>query len=156
MKRNSTTLFLSSPGATTPIPWVNNAPDFSAFTEPTLSVLTKAWNDFIDSGEELEIVPDPVPVVEEPVPNWDAFNATMLADVAYNQTVGAVLQIAPAVATGLPTTLAQVAVNGVNSFAILYGAFCQIGQVSAEQRGEWADLAESFNLPQEFVGVLRG
>jgi hypothetical protein len=45
MKKNSTTLFLESPNAITPVAWINNQPDFSAFTEPTLSVLKKAWQD---------------------------------------------------------------------------------------------------------------
>ena len=73
MKRNSTTLFLKSPGATTPLPWVDNAPDFTGFTEPTLSVLQAAWSAFLESGEPLEIVPDPV--ISEPVPEplWEDF-----------------------------------------------------------------------------------
>ena len=84
MKRNSTTLYLQSPGATTPISWVNNAPDFSAFTEPTLSVLQKAWQDFLDSGEELEVIPDPEPVPEPVVPNWDASLNFSVNTVTYN------------------------------------------------------------------------
>ena len=71
MKRNSTTLFLESPGATTPLHWVNNAPDFSAFTEPTLSVLQQAWQDFLNSGQELEVIPDPT--TSAPAPDWDGF-----------------------------------------------------------------------------------
>ena len=61
MKRNSTTLFLTSPGATTAITWDNNAPDFTGFTEPTLSVLQQSWQNFLESGEPLEVVPDPEP-----------------------------------------------------------------------------------------------
>lgn len=71
MKRNSTTLFLESPGATTPVPWVNNAPDFSFFTEPTLSVLQNSWQAFLDSGEQLEVIPDPEP--PPPDPDWMGF-----------------------------------------------------------------------------------
>jgi len=90
MKRNSTTLFLASPGATTPIPWVSeaHAPDFSGFTEPTLSVLTKAWGDFVDSGGELEVIPDPVPVVEEPVPDWTGFYDGLIMSATYNHLLG--------------------------------------------------------------------
>ena len=66
MQRNSTTLFLTSPGATTPIPWDNNAPDFTGFTEPTLSVLQQSWQNFLESGEPLEVVPDPEPPTPQP------------------------------------------------------------------------------------------
>ena len=86
MKRNLTTLFLESPSATTPIPWVNNAPDFTGFTEPTLSVLQKTWTDFLASGEELEVIADPVP--PPPQPDWDGFLAEFLSpgNPVYNAT----------------------------------------------------------------------
>lgn len=76
MKLNSTTLFLESPGATTPVPWVDDAPDFSGFTEPTLSVLQQAWQAFLDSGEQLEVIPDPEPL--PPIPDWAGFNLAMV------------------------------------------------------------------------------
>ena len=66
MNRNTTTLFLKSPNATTPLAWVNNAPDFSPFTEPTLGVLQRSWSDFIESGQELEVIPDPEPPTPQP------------------------------------------------------------------------------------------
>jgi hypothetical protein len=157
MKRNSTTLYLISPGATTPISWVNNAPDFSNFTEPTLSVLQSSWQAFLNSGQELEVIPDPEPMPEpELVPNWDGFNATMLANVPFNQTMGAVMQIAPAVALAIPSALAQVSTNGVTAFALVFNSFCQLGQVDSEHRNEWADNAQGFNLPNDFVAIVRG
>jgi hypothetical protein len=73
MKRNSATLYLESPGATTPLPWVDGAPDLSGFTEPTLSVLQQSWADFLASGQELEVVPDPLP--PPPEPDWRGFTA---------------------------------------------------------------------------------
>lgn len=79
MQRNLTTLFLESPGAVTPVPWFYDAPDFSAFTDPTLSVLQKAWSDFVASGEELEVVADPEPVAIAD-PDWISFNTAMLSD----------------------------------------------------------------------------
>lgn len=76
MKRDSATLFLESPGATTPLPWVNDAPDFSGFTEPTLSVLQQSWAAFLESGQELEVIPDPPPPPPlPPEPAWDDFIA---------------------------------------------------------------------------------
>jgi hypothetical protein len=84
MKRNSNTLHLTSPGATTPIPWVNNAPDFSQFSEPTLSVLQNSWQSFLDSRAELEVIPDPEPYVEHVVPDWDGFYDSLLLSSVYN------------------------------------------------------------------------
>ena len=80
MKHNSTTLFLESPGATTAVPWVDNAPDFSGFFEPSLGVLQQTWQDFLDSGEELEIIPDPEPT--PPAPDWLGFKAEYKASPA--------------------------------------------------------------------------
>ena len=86
MKHNSITLFLESPGATTPLPWVDSAPDFTGFTEPTLSVLQQSWTDFLASGEELEVIADPVP--PPPQPDWDGFLADFLTpgNPVYNAT----------------------------------------------------------------------
>ena len=155
MQRNSTTLFRDSPNATTPVAWVNNQPDFSTFTEPTLSVLQKAWQDFLVSGEELEIIPDPMPEVAPPAPDWDGFNAAMLANTEFNQITGLVLSLAPTVALGIPAALAHVSTNGVTAFALVFNAFCQIGNVSSKQRETWATIAEGFNLPIEFISVVR-
>jgi hypothetical protein len=154
--RNSTTLYLTSPGATTPIPWVSeaHAPDFSAFTEPTLSVLTKAWNDFIASGQELEILVDPMPTVEPPPPNWDEFNATMLSDANFNLATGTVMDIAPAVALALPAALTQVSTNGIAAFALAYSAFVSIASVPLETRQSWSAVAEANHLPADFTAVI--
>lgn len=157
MKRNLTTLFLTSPGATTPIPWVNNAPDFSSLTNPTLSVLQQSWQDFVNSGEVLEIIPDPEPVVEPPTSDWDSFNATLITDPAYHQAVANIRASAlPGLDTPVVVALGQVPDKGVSSFSLAFTPFCEYGQVSIEQRKQWAQLAESFNLPADFVAVIRG
>ena len=66
MKRNSTTLFLESQNSTTLASWVNDAPDFSSFQEPTLSILQRSWSDFVKSGQELEVISDPEPPTPRP------------------------------------------------------------------------------------------
>jgi hypothetical protein len=156
MKRNTTTLFLTSPGATTPIPWVNNAPDFSAFTEPTLSVLTKAWNDFVDSGGELEIIPDPVPVVEEPVPDWDGFNAYMLTDTTFRSYRDMVRTVDGDLNSALFNAYSLVVTNGIGAFSLVWGAWVGASGITTEHREAIAVVAESCSLPAEFVTVIRG
>jgi hypothetical protein len=68
MKRTSTLIYLESENAITILPWINNQPGFASIEEPTLSVLQKAWNDFLESGEELEVILDPesIPVINNP------------------------------------------------------------------------------------------
>jgi len=73
MKRNSSFVFISTKNATTPVPWIDGALDFTKFSEPTLSVLQKAWADFTASGKELEVVADPEPA--PPDPDWRGFTA---------------------------------------------------------------------------------
>lgn len=156
MQRNSTTLFLQSPNATTPVAWVNNQPDFSTFTEPTLSVLQKAWQDFLDSGEELEVVPVPDSIPEQPVANWDMFNLQMMSDPRFNQVYSQCLSIAPIVANALPVALDQVTSKGLSLFTLIWNQLCSIGDATQEDRNNWGLLAENNNLPSDFIAVLRG
>ena len=140
MKRNSATLFLESPGATTPIPWVNNAPDFTGFSDPTLSVLQKSWTDFVASGEELEVIPDPAP--SEPDPDWTSFNTAMLSDANWQ-------------AWQLPADLrnAMIAASINANLPSLNSAYA-IAKVSVPPSQEaidgWQALADLYNIPMTF------
>lgn len=156
MNRNSTTLFLTSPGATTPIPWVNNAPDFSAFTNPTLSVLQQSWQAFLDSGEVLEIIPDPEPVVEPPVPDWDSFNAYMLSDSMFKGYRDTVRTADGELNSALFDAYGLVATNGVAAFSLVWGGiWVPVSGITVADREVIAGVAEGFNLPSEFVAVIR-
>lgn len=84
MQRNSFFVFIQSPGAVTPVPWVNNAPGFSGFPEPTLSVLRQAWQQFVDSGEELKIIADPEPIPAIVAPGWNGFYDALMVSQTYN------------------------------------------------------------------------
>ena len=155
MERNSTTLFLPSPGATTPIPWVNNAPDLSAFTEPTLSVLQKAWQAFLDSSEELEIIPDPEPVVESPVPDWDSFNAYMLSDSMFKGYRDTVRTADGELNSALFHAYGLVGTNGVAAFSLVWGIWVSVSGITDSDREAIAVVAEGFNLPADFVAAIR-
>jgi len=157
MNRNSTTLFLTSPGATTPIPWMNNAPDFSAFTNPTLSVLQQSWQAFLDSGAELEVIPDPEPVVEPPVPDWDGFNAYMLSDPTFKGYRDTVRSADGDLNGALFDAYGLVATNGVAAFSLVWGGiWVPVSGITVADREVIAGVAEGFNLPAEFVAVIRG
>jgi hypothetical protein len=158
MIRNSTTLFLVSPGATTPIPWVNGEPDFSGFTEPTLSVLQNSWQQFLDSGTELEIVPDPEPVEEIPPPQWENFNFYLLTHPSFVAYGLGVSSANPFLVPGIVERYGKVADVGVSGsgFGAYWNYFCQALEVTTEHRNEWANQAQEFNLPVDFVSVIRG
>jgi hypothetical protein len=93
---------------------------------------------------------------EPPAPNWDGFNAAILADVPLNALLGAVLVLSPAVALGVPVSLGQVAKEGTASFAIAFTALCELGGATTEAREAWAVMAEAHNLPPDFVAIVRG
>jgi hypothetical protein len=78
MKRDSTTLFLLlSNNTILPVPWtgIENvvANIQSAYQSPTREVAIASWDAFVLSGNELEVIADPVP--PNPLPNWDGFMA---------------------------------------------------------------------------------
>lgn len=156
MKRNSITLFLESPGATTPLPWVDNAPDFSGFSEPTLGVLQSSWQAFLDSGEELEVVPDPPP--PPPEPNWENFNLALLTDPGYTAVSSTVASVAPSVLIALNMALDNLRKGEISAsgFAVYVDAFCQVGQPTTQQREGWATIAAANNLPAEVVAIMAG
>jgi hypothetical protein len=156
MKRNSKTLFLESPNATTPVDWVNNAPDFSSFTDPTLSVLQKAWQDFLDSGQELEIIPDPEPMPEPPIANWDMFNLQMMSDTRFNQVYNQCLSVAPIVANALPVALDQITSKGNSLFTLIWTQLCSIGGATEDDKIVWVSYATNNNLPGDFINILGG
>ena len=140
MERNSTTLFLESPGATTPAPWVDGAPDLSGFTEPTLSVLQQSWADFLASGQELEVIPDPLP--PPPEPDWTAFNTAMLSDPDWQ---------AWALPADLRKAMIAASINSnltslENAYAIAKAAV----PPSAEAITGWQGLADTYNIPIAF------
>ena len=156
MKRNSITLFLQSPGAITPVPWVDNAPDFSQFSEPTLSVLVKAWDDFVASGELLEVIPDPVEVVEPSQPNWDGFNGYMLIDSLFKSYRDIVRPIDGDLNGALFDAYGLVSTNGFVAFSLVWGYWCQVSGITGDDRSVIANTAHFFNLPADFVAVIRG
>lgn len=72
MNRNSTTLFLECPNTILPVPWtgIENviANIQSTYQSPTREIAVASWQTFVASGDELVVIPDPVPT--PPQPNW--------------------------------------------------------------------------------------
>jgi len=151
---------LVAPGATTLVPWVYNAPDFTAFTEPTLpvevdgapdfsgfteptlSVLQQSWADFLASGQELEVIPDPELTPSTPEHDWTAFNTAMLSDSNWQ---------AWALPADLRNAMIAASINSnltslENAYAIAKAAV----PPSAEAITGWQRLADTYNIPIVF------
>lgn len=164
MKRNSNQIELVTPGAKTWLPWIEDIgstrvdgyPDFSGFSGASRAVRENAWQEFLNSGQELEVIPDPEPVPEPTTPDWDGFNAAILADTAFNTYYATGLSTAPAVTTSIPAALTQVESKGQSAFALVYTGFCTAVNVSSADRDSWASIAQTYNLPVDFVNLIRG
>lgn len=69
---------INSLNANTPVTLIDGQLDLRAYTEPTLSILQTAY----DAGD-YEIIPDPEPVVEQPLPDWDALYGQLMSSESY-------------------------------------------------------------------------
>jgi hypothetical protein len=84
MKRNNYFIYIETPSGNidfpsiTPLPWDGSEPDFTGIDEPTLSVLQKAWNDFLVSGDELEVIEDTPIFATTEYPDWDGLSNRVL------------------------------------------------------------------------------
>lgn len=90
----------------------------------------------------------------DPTPDWDGFNLSMMSDIRFNQIYGRCLQLAPIVASALPTALAQVTTHGTTLFELVFNQICLLGNASDADRLNWKQLATNSNLPDHFVDIL--
>ena len=74
----SSFIIVKSIGINTFVPTDGGNPDWSSFTEPTLSILQTAY-----ANGDYEIVPDPEPIVEQAVPNWSGFYDQLIVSQTY-------------------------------------------------------------------------
>ena len=98
----------------------------------------------------LEPEPGPAP------PDWDALNAAILLDPDWQAATAIVRAINPGLTEALPAAMTQIGSGQTAMFAFLYGQICTIAEVPPAQREAWATMAEGFNLPAEFVDIVRG
>lgn len=61
MKRNSRHLLITIQGINFSVPWVSDAPVFSGMPTHLIQIAENNWQDFVASGDELEVIADPVP-----------------------------------------------------------------------------------------------
>jgi hypothetical protein len=74
--------------AVTSVFLINGELDLRVFTEPTLSILQSAFND-----GDYEIIPDPEPFVEQPIPDWTRFYKSLKLSATYQYLIGLSVQV---------------------------------------------------------------
>ncbi|MEY2976079.1 MAG: hypothetical protein RLZZ435_216, partial [Cyanobacteriota bacterium] len=104
------------------------------------SVLQQSWAAFLESGQELEVIPDPLP--PPPEPDWTAFNTAMLSDSNWQ---------AWALPADLRNAMIAASINSnltslENAYAIAKAAV----PPSAEVIEGWQTLADTYNIPIVF------
>ena len=107
------------------------------------------------------IVIDPTqsePIKQSVLPptDWDGFNQAILSNAEFNQVYAAVMASHPLIAAALPAALTQVASGQTAMFDAVFRQMCAVAEVSPGQRGVWADMADGYHAPAEFVAVVRG
>jgi len=131
---------------------LSTAPDDTLIIEvtPGLEVLTKAdWDAIVAT------IPAPEPMPEMPgEPDWNTFKTTAVASPSLNAFVGELMTIAPVAATALPATLLLLESGTYTDFENTWNAIENATTVPADLITEMVALAESCNLPQEFVSIF--
>ena len=92
-----------------------------------------------------------------PVPNWDSFNAYMLSDPMFKGYRDTVRSADGDLNGALFDAYALVATNGVGAFSLVWGGiWVPVSGITVADREVIAGVAEGFNLPADFVAVIRG
>lgn len=131
---------------------LSTVPDDTLITEvtPGLEILTKAdWDAIVAT------IPAPEPMPEMPgQPDWNTFKTTAVSSTTLNTFVGELMSVAPVAATALPATLLLIETGNYKDFENTWTAIETATTVPADLITEMTTLAESCNLPEEFVNIF--
>lgn len=149
MKRNNYFIYIETPSenidfpSITPVPWNGSEPDFAGIEEPTLSILQNAWD---KDKNNIEIIPDPVPFIETPIPDWQGFGGTLQQSEIYISNINNPFLLM------LTSFIIQFAGSGDNpslyqSFSIAWTGFVEsTGGLSKTQIAEINTACNAFNM----------
>ena len=131
---------------------LSTAPDSTLITEvtPGIEVLSKAdWDAIVAT------IPAPEPMPEMPeAPDWNTFKTTAVSSTKLNTFVGELMSVAPVAATALPATLLLLESGTYTDFENTWTAIENATTVPTDLITEMTALAESCNLPEEFVSIF--
>ena len=102
---------------------------------------------------ELPYLPNAV-IPPKPDAKWSEFKRQAVASTTLNTFVGELMSVAPVAATALPATLLLIETGNYKDFENTWTAIETATTVPTTLITEMTTLAESCNLPQEFVSVF--
>jgi hypothetical protein len=117
---------------------------------PGLTILTRTeWDAIVATIP----VPEPQP---QPAggPDWNTFKTTAVASSSLNVFVGNLISIVPVAATALPATLLLIESGNYKDFENTWTAIKATNTVPADLIAEMTALAQSCNLPEEFISIF--
>ena len=131
---------------------LSTVPDNTLITEvtPGLEILSQdEWDAIVAT------IPEPEPQPEMPgAPDWNTFKTTAVASTNLNTFVGGLITTLPVAATALPATLLLIESGNYKDFENTWTAIENATTVPADLITEMTTLAQSCNLPEEFVSIF--
>jgi len=123
--------------------------------DPSTQTIREEW---VIAFETLEYRQEWIiePIVVAPVEDWPSFNTYMLTSPLFRARRDIVRPIDPELNSALYDAYALVERNGVEAFALIWAYWCQLSGIPPEEKEVLAQVAESLNLPSDFVALLRG
>lgn len=100
-------IYIQTTGAITPVKLVDNVPDWLGIEDPSLSILQAAFAD-----GNYEIIPDPEPIEESPLLNWDGLYDQLIISNIYKHILEQSTQAQYAGISGVMTAFAAAIIVG--------------------------------------------
>lgn len=135
---------------------ITNEDEYTYDGETHKSVWYAKERKFVIIGKEeseLPYLPNAV-IPPKPDAKWSEFKRQAIASVTLNTFIGTLMTVAPVAATALPVTLMSLELGNFNDFMNVWGAIENATTVPADLITEMTTLAESCNLPEEFVSIF--
>jgi hypothetical protein len=85
---------------------------------------------------------------------WSEFKKQAVASASLNTFVGTLMTVAPVAATALPVTILALETGNFYDFINVWNAINSVVEVPSELITEFTALAESCNLPEEFIAIF--
>lgn len=100
-----------------------------------------------------------------PKADWDGFNAYMLSDATFKTYRDKVRALDGDLNAALFNAYSMIVTTGtepveltpnVKPFALVWGVWSSLSEITTEDKAAIATMAEEYNLPNEFVEIVRG
>jgi hypothetical protein len=132
---------------------ITNEGEYTYDGETHKSVWYAKERTFVIIGKEESEIPY-LPNAPKPDVRWSEFKKQAVASVSLNTFVGELMTVAPVAATALPVTILALETGNFYDFINVWNAINGVVEVPTELIGEFTTLAESCNLPQEFINIF--